>query len=135
MEKQEVFLVSAASKAGEAFIRKLIQHRIPLVALANNAKEREKLEEMGVKKIVIVDTTDESTWVAPEYSITKIFLFESSQNLSCRYIRLCRSWTANAIVVITRSNKPRLMYRALGANCVIHTTNDDVSSLFQSLVG
>lgn len=136
MDKQrEVIVVSAPNKAGEAFIRQLLRQRMPVAGIANNVNERMKLAEIGVKQITLVDTKDENTWIVPDYPVGKIFLFESSLNLTCRYIRVCRSWTAKPIYVITQSGKTRLVYKALGADYVIYTTSDDVSSLCESLLG
>ncbi|MDF2713415.1 MAG: hypothetical protein K0R28_340 [Paenibacillus sp.] len=136
MEKQqEVILVSAPNKAGEAFIRQLMIHGLPFAVIANNKREKQRLEEIGVRKIIMVDTTEETRWTIPEYSTGKAFLFETSLNLSCRYIQLCKNWTSKPIYVITHSGNSRLIYKGLGANYVIHTNSDDVSFLVHSLVG
>ncbi|TMV43924.1 hypothetical protein FE783_34035 [Paenibacillus mesophilus] len=134
-KQQEVILVSALNKAGEAFIRQLMIHGLHFAAMANNKREKGRLEELGVRKIIMVDSTEENRWILPEYPIGKVFLFEKSLNLSCRYIRLCRKWTSKPIYLITRSGNSRLIYKALGASYVIHTNSDDVSFLIQSLVG
>jgi hypothetical protein len=136
MEKQQDYiLVSAPNKIGEAFIRQLIIHRLPFIAIANHKGEQARLEELGVNHFILVDTSDEKTWTIPEFSVGKVFLFESSLNLSCRYIRICKSWTSEPIYVITRSYNPRLIYKGLGASYVIYTNNDEVSFLIHSLVG
>ncbi|WP_179233070.1 hypothetical protein [Paenibacillus rigui] len=48
--------------------------------------------KLGVKKFYMVATTSEATWIMPEYPIGKVFLFESSLNLTCRYLQICRKW-------------------------------------------
>jgi hypothetical protein len=135
MGQQQVILVSAPNKAGEAFIRGLMANRLPFAAIANNRAEHKRLEDLGVKSIILMDTTQENTWLVPDFPIGKVFLFETSLNLSCRYIRVCRTWTSKPIYVITRSANPRLIYKGLGASYVIYTNGDDVSFLLQSLVG
>jgi len=44
-------------------------------------------------------------------------------------IEICRSWTGKPIYVITGSGNPRLIYKGLGVNYVIHSNSDDVSFL------
>lgn len=133
MEQQQVVLVSAPNKAGEEFIRRLMANRMPFAAIANNRAEQKRLEDFGVNRIILLDTTQESTWLVPDFPIGKVFLFESSLNLSCRYIRVCRTWTSRPIYVITRSANPRLIYKGLGASYVIYTNGDDVSFLIDRL--
>ncbi|MDF2651040.1 MAG: hypothetical protein K0Q73_6845 [Paenibacillus sp.] len=128
-DKQEIIIVSAPTKAGEAFIRQLLRNRVEVAGIANNVNERMKLVELGVSRISLIDTKDENTWAVPDYPVGKIFLFESSLNLSCRYIRVCRGWTSKKMYVITRSGKPRLVYKALGADTVIHITSNDIAPL------
>lgn len=133
-EWQEMILVSAPTKAGEEFIHQLIYYKIPFAAIANNRAERDRLESIGTKNIVLIDTTDEQTWIIPDFSVSKVFLFESSLNLCCRYLRICRTWTSDPIYVITHSSNPRLIYKGLGATFVIHTNNHHVSFLVSSLI-
>ncbi|CAG7649281.1 hypothetical protein ACFQI7_26760 [Paenibacillus allorhizosphaerae] len=133
--RQRFILVSAPNKAGEAFVRLLMTHRLPFAAIANNKRERARMKELGVERIILVDTTEESTWQLPDFPIGKIFLFESSFTLCCRYIRICSSWSSEPTYVITHSNHPRLIYKGLGASFVIHTNSDEVSFLLHALVG
>lgn len=133
--RQDIILVSAPNKTGEAFIRLLMAYRLPFAAIANNKREQARMEELGVERMIIVDTTEESTWHIPNFCIGKIFLFESSFPLCCRYIRICSPWTSEPIYVITHSNHPRLIYKGLGAGYVIHTNSEDVSFLLHALVG
>ncbi|MDF2962395.1 MAG: hypothetical protein K0S39_4130 [Paenibacillus sp.] len=135
MEMQSLVLVSAPNKTGEGFIQQLIRQEVPFAAIANNKGEKRRLEELGVKQILMVDTTEQKKWKMPEFSVGKVFLFEQSMNLCCRYIQLCRAWTTKSIYVITHTSSPRLVYKGLGAAYVIHTTGDDVSFLIQSHVG
>lgn len=135
MEKpQEFILVSAPNKAGEEFIRQLIDMRIPFAAIANNRVEQERLRELGCTNMILIDTRDEQTWIIPEFPVSKVYLFESSLNLCCRYLRICRTWTTESIYVITHSSNPRLIYKGLGADVVLHTNHHQVSFLISSIV-
>lgn len=134
MEKsQDLIIVSAPTKAGEEFIRQLDRNNIPFAAIVNNRAEQERLSKLGVKNMIMIDTTDEQTWIIPEFSVSKVFLFESSLNLCCRYLRICRTWTSDPVYVITHSSNPRLIYKGLGATIVLHTNNNNVSFLISSL--
>ncbi|HEY2494332.1 MAG TPA: hypothetical protein VGI33_15680 [Paenibacillus sp.] len=131
--QQDLMIVSAPNVIGEAFIRQLVRCKIPFAAITNNKAERERLRKMGVEKTLMVGTTDERTWVIPEFSVGKIILFESSLNLSCRYLRICRTWTSEPIYIITHSSNPRSIYKGLGASYVIHTHSQDASFLVSML--
>ncbi|NOU93048.1 hypothetical protein GC093_07345 [Paenibacillus sp. LMG 31456] len=135
MDQQEFILVSAPNKTGEGFIRQLIRQGLPFAAMANNKGEKQRLDSLGVKNIILIDTTEQAKWKIPEFVVGKVFLFEQSMNLCCRYIQICRSWTIKPIYVITHTSNPRLVYKGLGATYVIHTTSEDVSFLVQSHVG
>ncbi|CAG7640642.1 hypothetical protein PAESOLCIP111_04157 [Paenibacillus solanacearum] len=132
---QNFILVSAPSKAGEAFVRLLAAHRLPFAVIVNNKREEARMAELGAERIIMIDTSEESTWRLPDFPVGKIFLFESSFNLCCRYVRICSPWSQEPIYVITHSNHPRLVYRGLGASFVIHTNSDEVSFLLHALVG
>lgn len=41
-------------------------------------------------------------------------------------------WTSNSIYVITQGMNPRMIYRGLGADCVLHSRTGDVAFLLQS---
>lgn len=132
---RELLLVSAPNKMGEAFIRQLLAHQLPFAAIVNNKREEERMAELGVKHFLFVDTADPLHWEVPLFPVGKVFLFESSFNLCCRYIQMCRRWTAHPIYVMTCTNHPRLVYRGLGASYVIHSNGDEIPFLIQSLVG
>ncbi|MFC4306736.1 hypothetical protein [Cohnella boryungensis] len=130
MQAQDEFiLVSAPNKIGEQFIKALQIKDIPYAAIANHQAERSRLEVLGVKSIIMVDTVLRQTWTIPDLPVGKVFLFERSLPLICRYLQICRSWTGKPIYVITGSDNPRLVYKGLGANYVIHSRSDDVSFL------
>lgn len=128
-QQQELILVSAPNKAGVAFIKAIQKKGLPFAALTNNEKEKARMVNSGVKRIIMVDTAGQGSWVIPEFPIGKVFLFENSFNLSCRYIQICRSWTSKPIYVITSGDHPQLIYKGLGANYVIYSNEDDVSFL------
>ncbi|MFH5181396.1 hypothetical protein ACHHV8_01375 [Paenibacillus sp. TAB 01] len=133
-DSQELTLVSAPNPTGEAFIRQLLFHQLPFAVMVNNKKEQSRLAKLGVKHFLLVDTTEQLNWTAPAFQVGRVFLFENSFNLCCRYIQMCRRWTANPIYVITHTNHPRLVYRGLGANYVIHSNSDEIPFLLQTLV-
>ncbi|MFR9712040.1 hypothetical protein ACL02P_22135 [Paenibacillus sp. MB22_1] len=133
MEAQDEFvLVSAPNKTGEQFIKALRIKGIPYAAITNNETEKSRLTHLGVKHILMVDTVDRETWLIPELPVGKVYLFESSLPLICRYIQICRSWTGKPIYIITGSNNARLIYKGLGASYVIYTRSDDVSFLLDN---
>lgn len=134
-QSREIIIVSAPNKTGEEFIIQLIQSGIPFAAIANNKAEQDRLQELGVRHLIRIDTSNEHTWILPEFHVGKVFLFESSLNLCCRYLRICRTWTSQPIYVVTHSSNPRLIYKGLGATYVLHTNNSNVSFLISSLVG
>ncbi|MDF2669314.1 MAG: hypothetical protein K0R67_1620 [Paenibacillus sp.] len=126
---KERILVSAPNRTGELFIRELIRNNVAFAALVNNRAEMDKLKQIGVKEWVMLDTIDQTTWILPDFPVGKVFLFETSQTLCCRYIQICRTWTVKPIYVITHTNHPRLIYKGLGAAYVIHTYSSEVSFL------
>ncbi|BFH68566.1 MAG: hypothetical protein E6230_16525 [Paenibacillus dendritiformis] len=129
MDQQEVVLVSAPNAAGEAFVKLLLEKDIPFAALANNRSELKRMRALGARHLILLHTSDEKTWVIPQLAVGKIFLFERSLNLCCRYLQICRSWTSKPIYVITANQNPRLIYRGLGANYVIYTSSRNYSFL------
>ncbi|MBB6669762.1 hypothetical protein [Cohnella nanjingensis] len=134
MIPQEYILISAPNVAGEQFMKQLSRREIPFAAIVNNKADFERLNEWGVANRIAVDTTQVHTWAVPELAIGKVFLFEKSLNLCCRYIQICRAWTSKPIYVITGSHNPRLIYKGLGANHVIHSNSGDVAFLIQDLI-
>ncbi|OPA73697.1 hypothetical protein BVG16_26760 [Paenibacillus selenitireducens] len=133
MEKQEDYiLVSAPNKMGEVFVRKLMAQQQAFAVIVNNKREGEEFKRIGVKHIILVDSSEQNTWKIPDLPIGSVYLFESSLNLCCRYIQICRTWTSKPIYVITRSNNPRLVYKSLGASYIIHTHSSDVSFLLEN---
>lgn len=122
-------LVSAPNKAGENFIRELQRRQLRLAALANSKAEHKRLAGLGVGNVVTIDTSGCESWTVPQFAVSRVFLFEKSLNLSCRYIQICRTWTNGPIYLVTSNPSPRLVYRGLGAHHVIYTNGDDVGFL------
>lgn len=131
--QSDFLLIAAPTKAGEDFMKQARLVGLPIVSLTNNKMERNKLERQGVNQIIQVDTTDPGALIIPDYPIGNVILFEESLPLCCRYIQICRSWTSRPIYVITQSVNPRLIYKGLGADYVIYSTNGDVKFLLSSL--
>ncbi|WP_409343118.1 hypothetical protein [Paenibacillus sp. MBLB4367] len=132
MEREiEYCLVAAPNKAGESLIRLLEVKGIPYAALVNNETEEARMRRIGVKRICTVDTNAIDTWQVPDWPIGKVFLFEQSLPLCCRYIQVCRSWTSKPIYVITQSPNPRAIYKGLGADYVIYSRQEEMSFLMR----
>ncbi|NUU61705.1 hypothetical protein [Paenibacillus agri] len=121
----EYVLVCAPTKAGQHFIKILKFRGIQVAGLTNNQEEKTRLEELGVENTVLVDTRHQKTWFRPSFPVGKVYLFESSFTLCCRYIQMCRAWTTQPIFVITSSLNPRLVYKRLGASYVIYSHSGD----------
>lgn len=125
----EFILVSPATKAGERFMELLKIRKLPYAAIINSARERARLVQLGVKHIIEVDTKDHESWIIPKLPIGKVYLFERSLPLCCRYIQICRSWTGQSVYIITEGQNARKIYRGLGADYVVYSNNSEVSFL------
>ncbi|AJY76744.1 hypothetical protein [Paenibacillus beijingensis] len=130
MNQQDYILVSAPNAAGEEFLKQLSRRGIPTAVMVNNQTEYERICSLGADRVIRVNTADKDSWkeFAP-IAVAKIYLFEKSLNLCCRYAQMCRSWTKKPIYVITGSHDPRLHYKKAGVNKVIHTIKNDISTL------
>lgn len=129
MSDQPYVLVSAPTKAGETFMLLLKQKGVSFAALTNNELELKRLKKLGIRQILSVDTKDHGSWSLPEFPIGKVFLFENSLPLCCRYIQICRSWTENPIYVITGKSSSRMIYKTLGVDRIIHSQSRDLVGL------
>ncbi|WP_370452297.1 hypothetical protein [Cohnella sp. AR92] len=129
MGYRDTVLISAPNAAGEQFAMLLRARNIPFAAIANNRAECSRLSAIGAAELIRVDTAERKTWIVPPFGIGKAFLFERSLNLACRYLQICRSWTTQPIYLITESSNPRHIYKALGADYVIHSRSLDLSFL------
>jgi hypothetical protein len=129
MANREVVLISAPNIAGERFMKLLKQREIPFAAIVNNISEYERIAALGAEHIIVVNTTKEQSWLIPEVDVGKVFLFEKSLNLCCRYVQICRSWTSKPIYVITESHNPRNVYKGLGVDYVIHSSAQNLAFL------
>ncbi len=121
MVNRDVVLISAPNVAGEQFMKLLKKKEIPFAAIVNNKSEYESIAALGAEHIIVVNTTKEDSWIIPAVGIGKVFLFEKSFNLCCRYVQICRSWTSKPIYVITGSPNPRHVYKKLGVDNIIHS--------------
>jgi len=129
MNESEFILVAAPTKASEQFIYYLKFKGLPFAAVTNNKQEEEHLAKLGVEHIIVLDTAEHETWIIPEYRIGKIFLFENSLSLCCRYLQITRKWTSKPVYVITERETARLIYKGLGADHVIYSKTGHVSFL------
>ncbi|SEU29627.1 hypothetical protein [Paenibacillus sp. NFR01] len=131
-EQENYVLINAPTKAGEDFVRLLRVRGCRIAGLANNAAEKKRFEQLGIQTIIMVDTHRQKTWFCPQFAVTKVFLFEGSFALTCRYIQMCRAWTDQPIVVVTSSLNPRLVYKSLGADHVVYSHSGHVSFLAEA---
>ncbi|CAH0120805.1 hypothetical protein PAE9249_03329 [Paenibacillus sp. CECT 9249] len=99
MIQDDYFLVSAPTEGGQAFLRTLAMKEMPYAALTNNKTEKQVLEEIGVKHILMVNAKESRAPMIPEMPIRKVYLFEQSLNWCCRYIQICRLWTTKREIV------------------------------------
>lgn len=127
--EQEFVLVSPATVAGEQFIQLLKVKKIPFAVIVNSQADQLRYEKMGIEHVLMIDTQRQELWRIPELKIGKIYLFERSLPLCCRYIQICRTWTSQQLYVITEGNQSRLIYRGLGADYIIHTNGNSASFL------
>ncbi|WP_256758586.1 hypothetical protein [Cohnella sp. WQ 127256] len=129
MVNKDVVIVSAPNIAGERFMKLLKQRQIPFAAIVNNSAEYKRIAALGAEHIIVVNTTKEDSWLIPQIEVGKVFLFEKSLSLCCRYVQICRSWTSKPIYVITGSYNPRNVYKGLGVEYVIHSNAHDYAFL------
>lgn len=126
-------MISAPNAAGEEFIKQLGRRGIPVAVMVNNDSEYERMRSLGADRIIRVNTADKESWKNFDpIRIAKIYLFEKSLNLCCRYVQMCRSWSKKPIYVITGSHDPRLHYKKAGVNKIIHTIKNDISAVLSS---
>jgi hypothetical protein len=129
MKESEFILVFAPIKTGEQFIHHLKHKNLPFVVVTNNENEQLKLSKLGVDHLILLDTEDQESLAAPEYPIGKIFLFEDTLSLCCRYLQIVRKWTSASLYVITERDNARFVYLGLGADYVIYSKTGNVSFL------
>lgn len=127
--EQEFVLVSPATVAGEQFIQLLKVKKIPFAIIVNSQADQLRFEKIGIEHILVIDTQRQDLWRIPQLNIGKIYLFERSLPLCCRYIQICRAWTSDKLYVITEGSQSRLIYRGLGADYIIHTNGSSASFL------
>ncbi|WP_411344316.1 hypothetical protein ACE3MZ_22595 [Paenibacillus sp. WLX1005] len=122
-------LVSPATRAGEQFMQLLKVKGIDFAAIVNSYSEKVKMERMGIHHVLLLDTQRQDEWCLPQMTVGKVYLFERSLPLCCRYIQMCRSWTSDPIYVITESSNSRMIYKGLGADHIVHTNGGSVAFL------
>ncbi|MDP4099076.1 hypothetical protein OIN60_20320 [Paenibacillus sp. P96] len=123
----ETILVVAPNNDGRKFVKLLMHHRLSFAVLTNSSAEEKQFAKQGVEQIIRIDTSMMDKWVIPKMTVGRIFVFESSLNLTCRYLQICRSWTESEMYVITRQMMhPRCVYQRMGADHVIYTKTGEV---------
>lgn len=127
--QDEYVLVVAPNEDGRKFIKLLMYKKIPFVVLTNSAQEEKKFKKMGVTHTLLIHTAFTQDWILPEVAVGRAYIFENSLNLSCRYLQICRPWTSKDMYIVTRQWNPRGVYRGMGADYVIYTTNGEVGFL------
>ncbi|MBW7452792.1 hypothetical protein ACFOLF_24280 [Paenibacillus sepulcri] len=131
--EQRPILVAASTEAGRKFVRLLLYKQQPVVALTNNRREEKLLRELGVNEIIRVNTTRSKAGAAPQFSIGRVYIFESSLPLSCQYLQLMANWSCQEITVITTVWHPEVIYKKLGAAYIVRTQSGDVGFLLSRL--
>jgi hypothetical protein len=132
MSRPEHILVSAPTKAGEQFIQLLKLKEVPFAVITNSKAEKKRLERTGVEKLLFIQTREPETWVKPDYPVGRVFLFQRSLPLCCCYLQMTRSWTGQAVYVITDRNQPQGIYKALGADEVIYSRTGNLGYLIRT---
>ncbi|WP_328803986.1 hypothetical protein [Paenibacillus glycinis] len=128
-QTSETVVVAALTKAGENFMKQLLVKGVPFTAITNSVAERQQLSKLGIASILLVNTIDPDTWEMPDYPVGRVFLFESSLSLCCRYLRMIRKWTDQPVYVITGRTHGRLIYKSLGATHIVHSNTGSISFL------
>lgn len=131
--EEECILVAAPNKSALNFTLLLLAKGRKVVLLVNNRTEEVQAGKLGALQVIRVKTDDENTWQAPKFPIGRAFIFETSLALTCRYLKLCRMWTAGPIIVITPQHNPRMIYKGLGADFIIHSASGEVGFLASGL--
>lgn len=129
--EEEFIIVTAPNEAGRKFVKLLMYLKRPFAVLTNNVQEERELKKIGVQRVIRLNTKQTDEWIVPGHSIGKIFLFENSLNLTCRYLQICRPWTAKPVYIITQRGSSPGIYRGLGADHIIYTLNGEVGFLLK----
>ncbi|MFF2091037.1 hypothetical protein [Paenibacillus sp. NPDC058174] len=128
----ETIAVAGFNEISVNFIRQLLYRQLPFIVLTNSKLEAKRITEVvdtSLVKVLRVRTTARA-WSIPELPIAKVYIFESSLPLSCRYLRYCRShWASAHICVITTHWHPKAIYKALGADGIVYTQGEEVGFL------
>ena len=132
-DPDRMITVFAPNAMGIDFIRALKGAAISVCAVVNNSRYAERMKAVGAKWIWHVNTS-RSTMMSPPASVSRIYVFETSFSLTCRLLQLLRPITNDSIIVVTRQQCPRSIYKLLGANMVLYTHSDQVSFLLTDLI-
>ncbi|MFC3798674.1 hypothetical protein [Cohnella sp. GCM10012308] len=134
MEQRRI-LVAASHAAGRDFIRQALYKKLPVAALANNVREEKALRKIGVSEVVHVNTSSiKDNAAAPAFPIGRVFIFEASLPLTCRYLQWAAGCSCLAITVVTHARHPEVIYKKLGATYVVRTQTGEVGFLLSRLL-
>ncbi|MDO7907285.1 hypothetical protein Q5741_12800 [Paenibacillus sp. JX-17] len=127
--EDSLILVTAPNEAGRNFIKLLMYKKLAFAVLTNSAHEEKKLKKMGVARIIRINTAHAENWFLPHECVGKVFIFENSLNLTCRFLQICRSWTRERVCVITQSGNPQGIYKGMGADQVVYRLKGELGFL------
>lgn len=134
-EPDRMVTVFAPNAMGIDFIRALKGAGLQVCAVVNNSRNDHRLYELGVARIWHVNTFRSTMLSPPPAPVGRIYVFETSFSLTCRLLQVFRPCTYDSIIVVTRQQNPRSIYKLLGANMVLYTHTDQVSFLLTDLIG
>lgn len=123
--EREYIVVAGMNEAALSFIRLLQFKELPFAVITNNKQEEKELRNIGISNVIRINTNNRFSWEVPNMAIGKVFVFESSLALSCRYLQCCSLWTTKPIYVITPYLNPRAIYKGLGAKYVIYSQSGE----------
>lgn len=135
VEPDQMVTVFAPNAMGIDFIRAMKGAGLQACAVVNNNRHDHRLRELGVTSIWHVNTSQSTMRSPPPVPVGRIYVFETSFSLTCRLLPLLRPCTNESIIVVTRQQSPRSIYKLLGANMVLFTQTDQVSFLLTDLIG
>ncbi|MNM71088.1 hypothetical protein D3C81_827420 [compost metagenome] len=134
MKGHAAVIVYAPNRAGEQFMLTLSEGGHSFAVVACNPAEQRYLGARGLTNIVRVNLKEQSLIYSSENEFSRVYIFEEELGQCCKVLETLRKWTNGIIYVITTNHYPQMMYKMLGANYVLRTTNDDVSFLIENEV-
>lgn len=119
MAHNGVVLVYAHNRAGEQFVQALrVEGRSNSIVTCHSAEQLQSDKEKFLNN-------------PSENEFSKVYIFEEELEECCKVLEILRKWTCGTIYVITKKHYPQMIYKVLGADYVIRTTNEDLSFLIE----